>query len=53
MKNDFELSEKDGQILVKTARKVVNEYLKNRSKIELEKENFKKNFHLNLEFLLL
>jgi uncharacterized protein (TIGR00296 family) len=38
MKNDFELSEKDGQILVKTARKVVNDYLKNGSRTELGKK---------------
>jgi uncharacterized protein (TIGR00296 family) len=35
MKNDFEISEKDGQILVETARMVVNNYLKNGTKIEL------------------
>jgi uncharacterized protein (TIGR00296 family) len=38
MKNDFELSEKDGQILVKTARNVVNNYLKNGSRTELGKK---------------
>ncbi len=35
MENDFEISDKDGQILVETARMVVNNYLKNRTKIEL------------------
>ena len=35
MENDFEISEKDGQILVETARMVVNNYLKNGTKIGL------------------
>jgi uncharacterized protein (TIGR00296 family) len=35
VENDFEISEKDGQILVETARMVVNNYLKNGTKIGL------------------
>jgi len=38
MENNVKISEKDGQILVKTARMVVNDYLKTGSKIELGKK---------------
>ena len=43
MKANTKVSEKDGQILVKTARMIVTEYLKNGSKIELG-EKFQKDF---------
>lgn len=43
MKDYNNLSEDDGSILVKTARAVVTEYLKNGTKLKLEKE-FKDNF---------
>lgn len=43
MKDYSNISKDDGHILVKTARKVVTEYLKNGTKSELEKE-FKNNF---------
>jgi uncharacterized protein (TIGR00296 family) len=43
MKANTKVSEKDGQILVKTARMIVTEYLKNGSKIELE-EKFQEDF---------
>ena len=43
MKDYNNLSEKDGNIIVKTARKVVNNYLKNGTKIKLKKE-FRDNF---------
>ena len=43
MKDYNNLSEDDGRILVKTARLVVTEYLKNGTKLKLEKE-FKDNF---------
>lgn len=43
MKDYNNLSEDDGRILVKTARAVVTEYLKNGTKLKLEKE-FKDNF---------
>ena len=43
MKDYNNLSEYDGHILVKTARAVVTEYLKNGTKLKLEKE-FKNNF---------
>ncbi|EPA04743.1 hypothetical protein BG20_I2128, partial [Candidatus Nitrosarchaeum limnium BG20] len=43
MKDYNNLSENDGSVLVKTARKVVTEYLKNKTKLKLEKE-FKNNF---------
>jgi len=46
MKNYSQLSDKDGEILVKTARQVVTEYLKNRTKIKLE-QTFESNFSLN------
>lgn len=38
MKDNTKISEKEGHILVKTARRIVTEYLKNGSKIELEKD---------------
>ncbi len=38
MKDSTKISEKDGQVLVKTARMVVTEYLKNGSKMELGRE---------------
>ena len=38
MKNNIKISEKDGQILVKTARMVVSDYLKKGSKMELGKK---------------
>ena len=38
MKDNINISEKDGQILVKTARMVVTDYLKNGSKTELGKK---------------
>ena len=43
MKDYNNLSNEDGYVLVKTARKVVTEYLKNGTKLNLDKE-FKKNF---------
>ncbi|MBI4130870.1 MAG: TIGR00296 family protein [Nitrosarchaeum sp.] len=43
MKDYSNLSENDGHILVKTARKIVTEYLENGTNPELEKE-FKNNF---------
>jgi uncharacterized protein (TIGR00296 family) len=43
MKDYNNLSEDDGRILVKTARLVVTEYLKNGTKLKLEKE-FQENF---------
>src|SRR3970040_3156055 len=43
MKDYSNLSENDGHILVKTARKIVTEYLKNGTNPKLEKE-FKNNF---------
>jgi uncharacterized protein (TIGR00296 family) len=46
MKDNFNLSEKDGQILVKTARMVVTDYLKNGSKTELGKK-FQEDFSFN------
>jgi uncharacterized protein len=46
MKDLHKLSEKDGEFLVKTARKVVTEFLKNRIKIKLDKE-FEKEFSFN------
>ena len=46
MKDYNNLSENDGSILVKTARKIVTEYLKNNTKLKLEKE-FKNNFSFN------
>ena len=42
MKNPFELSDEDGEFLVKTARKVVTEFLKNNKKIKFDEENEKK-----------
>jgi len=45
--NDYsKLSNEDGEILVKTARRVVTEYLKNRTKIKLE-QTFESNFSYN------
>ena len=38
MTDNTKISEKEGHILVKTARRIVTEYLKTGSKIELEKE---------------
>ena len=46
MKDYSKLSDKDGEILVKTARQVVTEYLKNRTKIKLE-QTFESNFSYN------
>lgn len=46
MKENVNLSEKDGQILVKTARMVVTDYLKNGSKTELG-EKFQEDFSFN------
>ena len=46
MKDYSKLSDKDGEILVKTARRVVTEYLKNRTKIKLE-QTFESNFSYN------
>ena len=46
MKNNINISEKDGQILVKTARMVVIDYLKNGSKTELGKK-FQEDFSFN------
>lgn len=43
MKDYNNLSEEDGNVLVKTARKVVTEYLKSKTKLKLEKE-FRDNF---------
>jgi len=43
MKDYNNLSEDDGHVLVKTARKVVSEYLKNNTKLKQESE-FKNNF---------
>ncbi len=43
MKNNNEISKEDGNVLVKTARIVVSEYLKNGTKIELEKK-FREDF---------
>ena len=46
MKDNVNISEKDGQILVKTARMVVTDYLKNGSKTELGKK-FQEDFSFN------
>ena len=46
MKDNVNISEKDGQILVKTARIVVTDYLKNGSKTELGKK-FQEDFSFN------
>ena len=46
MKDYSQLSDKDGEILVKTARQVVTEYLNSRTKIKLE-QTFESNFSLN------
>ncbi len=46
MKDYSQLSDKDGEILVKTARQIVTEYLKNRTKIKLE-QTFESNFSYN------
>jgi uncharacterized protein (TIGR00296 family) len=46
MKDNINISEKDGQILVKTARMVVTDYLKNGSKTELGKK-FQEDFSFN------
>ena len=46
MKDNINISEKDGQILVKTARMVVTDYLKNESKTELGKK-FQEDFSFN------
>ena len=46
MKNYNQISNEDGEILVKTARQVVTEYLKNRTKIKLE-QTFESNFSYN------
>jgi len=57
MTDDTKISEKEGHILVKTARRIVTEYLKNGSKIELEKEfqqdfSFKSGVFVTLNNLL-
>lgn len=46
MKDYSKFSNEDGEILVKTARQVVTEYLKNRTKIKLE-QTFESNFSYN------
>ena len=46
MKDNVNISEKDGQILVKTARMVVTDYLKNGSKTKLGKK-FQEDFSFN------
>ena len=46
MKDNVNISEKDGQILVKTVRMVVTDYLKNGSKTELGKK-FQEDFSFN------
>lgn len=46
MKNYNEISLEDGKILVKMARTIVTEYLKNRTKITLEKK-FESNYSFN------
>ncbi len=46
MKNYNQISNEDGEILVKTARQIVTEYLKNRTKIKLE-QTFESNFSYN------
>ena len=46
MKDNINISEKDGQILVKTTRMVVTDYLKNGSKTELGKK-FQEDFSFN------
>lgn len=46
MKDNVNISEKDGQILVKTARIVVTDYLKNGTKTELGKK-FQEDFSFN------
>ncbi len=46
MKNYNEISIEDGKILVKTARTIVTEYLKNKTKITLEKK-FESNYSFN------
>ena len=46
MSNKIKISEKDGQILVTTARMIVSEYLKNGHHIELE-QKFQKDFSFN------
>lgn len=43
MEDKLKISEKDGGILVRTARKIVTEFLKNRIRIKLEK-GFQENF---------
>ena len=43
MKDKFKISEKDGQILVKTARRIITEYLKDGHNAELEQQ-FQENF---------
>ena len=46
MKNYDEISLEDGKILVKTSRLIVSEYLKNRTKITLDKK-FESNYSFN------
>jgi len=46
MKDNVNISERDGQILVKTARVIVTDYLKNGSKTELGKK-FQEDFSFN------
>ena len=45
--NDYnEISDEDGEVIVKTARKIVTEFLKNKTKIELS-ERFRKSYSFN------
>ncbi len=46
MKNYNQISNEDGEILVKTARRVVTEYLNSRKKAKLD-EKFEANFSFN------
>lgn len=46
MNNYHKLTEKEGELLVKTARTIVTEYLKNNTKLRLDKE-FEDNFSFN------
>ena len=46
MKNYNEISIEDGKILVKTARTIITEYLKNKTKITLDKK-FESNYSFN------
>ena len=46
MTNYKSISDKDGEILVKTARRVVSEFLKSNNKMKLDSE-FEKSFSFN------